>query len=355
VSTDNATVQADVVPIATRVGGTVLHVFVDENQRVTAGQPLLDLDGAEYSARVQQAEGELAQAEALQQEAEAQELIMRANAKGGFTNARAQLVESSAKAAGAKAGIVGEQAALTSAQAVAKHADTEFGRSQNLLAENAISQQQFDNTKLVVDSAHAALKQEQAKLMAADDTKRAASLGITEAQGRLAQSRPVDAFIAAANGATALARGKVVAAQGSLDLARLQLTYTHVAAPAAGRVSGLTARLAQTLSAGQPVAQFVPDLAYVTADFKETQTGDMHAGQRAKIWIDAYPHRSFEGRVESLSAGTGAVFSLLPPDNATGNFVKVVQRVPVRIAFIHLPSDIELRSGLSADVTVYLK
>ena len=354
VSTDNATVQADVVPVATRVGGTVLHVFVDENQRVTAGQPLLDLDGAEYSARVQQAEGELAQAEAQQQETEAQELIVRASSKGGFTSARAQVVESSARAAGAKAGIVVGQAGLNSAQAVARHADTEFGRSQSLLAEEVISQQQFENTKLVADSAHAAVKQAQAKLMAADDTKRAASQGITEAQGRLAQSRPVDAFIAAAHGATALARGKVVAAQGSLDLARLQLAYTHVAAPAAGRVSGLTARVAQTLSAGQPVAQFVPDLAYVTADFKETQTGDMHAGQRAKIWIDAYPHRSFEGRVESLSAGTGAVFSLLPPDNATGNFVKVVQRVPVRIAFTHLPSDIELRSGLSADVTVYL-
>jgi membrane fusion protein (multidrug efflux system) len=190
--------------------------------------------------------------------------------------------------------------------------------------------------------------------MAADDTQRAASLGITEAQGRLAQSRPVDAFIAAAHGATALARGKVVAAQGSLDLARLQLAHTHVEAPAAGRVSSLTARVAQTLSAGQAFAEFVPDLAYVTADFKEAQTEDMHAGQRAKISIDAYPHREFEGRVESLSAGTGAVFSLLPPDNATGNFVKVVQRVPVRIVFTPLPRDIELRPGLSADVTVYL-
>ena len=120
-------------------------------------------------------------------------------------------------------------------------------------------------------------------------------------------------------------------------------------------MSNLTARVAATLSVGQPVAQFVPDRVYVTADFKETQTGDMRPGQRAKISLDAYPHRSFEGRVESLSAGTGAVFSLLPLDNATGNFVKVVQRVPVRIVFVDLPSDVAMCAGLSVDVTVYLR
>ena len=157
---------------------------------------------------------------------------------------------------------------------------------------------------------------------------------MVEAQGKLSQTRPVDAQIAVAHGAAALARGRVTAAQAALDLARLQLSYTRVAAPADGRVAALTARVAQTLSAGQPFAELVPNHGYVTANFKETQTGEMRAGQRAKITISAYAGRTFEGRVESLSAGTGAVFSLLPPNDATGNFVKVVQRVPVRIAFV---------------------
>ena len=126
-------------------------------------------------------------------------------------------------------------------------------------------------------------------------------------------------------------------------------------APVSGRVSSLSARVAATLAVGQPVAQLVPDAVYITANFKETQTGDMHHGQRATISLDAYPHQGFEGRVESLSAGTGAVFSLLPPDNATGNFVKVVQRVPVRIVLVDPPSDVPMRAGLSADVTVYLR
>ena len=160
---------------------------------------------------------------------------------------------------------------------------------------------------------------------------------------------------AVAHAAAALARGKVTAAQAALDLARLQLSYTRVAAPADGRVAALTARVAQILSPGQPFAEFVPNHTYVTANLKETQTGEMRAGQRAKITISAYGGRTFEGRVESLSAGTGAVFSLLPPNDATGNFVKVVQRVPVRIAFVAPPTDVTLRAGLSVDVTVYVR
>ena len=355
-ATDDATIEADVVPLAARVGGTVVDVFVADNQHVTAGQPLLQLDDAEYAARVEQATGELAQAEAQQQQAEAQEVIVVASATGGFSSARAQATGSSDQAAIAVAEIAMAQAALERAQADASNADTELGRSANLLADGAISQAQFDASRLASDSAHAGLRQALASLRAADETHRAAGLGVTAAQGRLLQTRPVDAQIAAAHGAEALARGRVTAARAALDLARLELGYTHVAAPIDGRVSNLTARITEIVAAAQAVAQVVPDRLYVIANFKETQTGRMRPGQRAAIVIDAYPHRSFEGRVESLSAGTGAAFSLLPPDNATGNFVKVVERVPVQIAFTTvLPPDVELRTGLSVEVTVHMR
>jgi len=353
--TDDATVEADVVPVASRVGGTVARIFVAENQHVTAGQPLLQLDDSEFAARVQEAEGVLVQAEAQQQEAEAQELIVVASARGGFSSARAQATGSSAQAATAVAQIAVAQAALERAQAEASNADTELGRSRNLLADGAISQQQFDTSRLASDSAHAGLRQALASVRAADETQRAAGLGVTAAQGRLLQTRPVDAEIAAAHGAEALARGKVTAARADLDLARLDLGYTHLAASINGRVSNLTARISEIVAAGQSVAQVVPDRVYVTANFKETQTDRMRPGQHADISIDAYPHRSFEGRVESLSAGTGAEFSLLPPDNATGNFVKVVERVPVRIAFTPLPGGVDLRTGLSVEVTVHVR
>ncbi len=151
-----------------------------------------------------------------------------------------------------------------------------------------------------------------------------------------------------------LAHAKVDSAKAQLDLAKLQLSYTKVLAPADGLASRLTVHPGQLVTIGQPVIQLVPTLTYLVANFKETQVGGMRPGQEAEIEVDAYPGRKFAGKVESLSGGTGASFSLLPADNATGNFVKVVQRVPVRIAWEGLPADVPMRAGLSADVTVLL-
>jgi membrane fusion protein (multidrug efflux system) len=145
----------------------------------------------------------------------------------------------------------------------------------------------------------------------------------------------------------------VRSAEAALALAKLQLGYTKIVAPADGLASRLTAHEGQLVTVGQPLVELVPTATYVIASFKETQIGKMHAGQPAEIEVDAFPGRKLEGRVESLSGGTGASFSLLPADNATGNFVKVVQRVPVRIAWVNPPADVDLRAGLSADVTVH--
>ncbi len=150
-----------------------------------------------------------------------------------------------------------------------------------------------------------------------------------------------------------LSHARVKAAEAALGLARLQLSYTKIWAPEDGVISKLAVREGQLVAAGQPVAELVPVESYVVANFKETQVGTMRAGQPAEVQIDAFPGRTFEGKVESLSGGTGARFALIPPDNASGNFVKVVERVPVRVAWSKpLPADVRLRAGLSAYVTV---
>jgi membrane fusion protein (multidrug efflux system) len=151
-----------------------------------------------------------------------------------------------------------------------------------------------------------------------------------------------------------LAHARVDGARAALEQAKLQLSYTKVVAPADGVVSRLTVREGQLVAAAQPAAQLVPTRTYVVANFKDTQVGDMRPGQRADIEVDAFPGKKLEGRVESLSGGTGARFSLLPPDNASGNFVKVVERVPVRIAWTKPPT-LALRAGLSANVTVHTR
>jgi membrane fusion protein (multidrug efflux system) len=162
----------------------------------------------------------------------------------------------------------------------------------------------------------------------------------------------VDAQLAVARANADLARANVTAAEAAQALADLQLSYATIVAPSDGRLSKLAVRPGQQLQAGQQVVTLVPSATYVVANFKETQVGQMRPGQRAEITIDAFPGRTFEGRVESTSPGTGARFSMLPADNATGNFVKVVQRMPVKVAWLNLPGDVPLAAGLSADVTV---
>ncbi len=198
----------------------------------------------------------------------------------------------------------------------------------------------------MADAAAAALEQARAQLSSSEEGRRAAESHLTE-------SGTVDSKIAAAEAGVALARARVDAATAAVDQAKLALSYTKIVAPADGEVSRLNLREGQLVGAGQPVAQLVPETTYVIANFKETQIGQMREGQDVEVEIDAVPGKTLHGKIESLAGATGARFSLLPADNASGNFVKVVQRVPVRIAWTELPKDLHLRAGLSADVTVH--
>ena len=352
--TDDAQVMADMVPVGTRVAGQVVKVDVKENQLVHAGDVIAEIDPADYAARVKQAEADLASQQAQANAADAQVAVTEAGSKGGFSSARAALAGSTVSVGSAEAQLAAAQAALLRAQADARKAEIDLSRAKELKAANAVPQERVDNAQAAYDSSVAALAQAKAQVAVANESKRVAEERVGEMRGRLNQTSPIAAQIAAARAQADLAHARVKAAEAQLELARLQLSYTAVKSPADGVASKLTVHEGQLVAVGSPVIELVPTQTYVIANFKETQIGHMKPGQRVDIRVDAYGGKKLEGRVESLSGGTGASFSLLPADNASGNFVKVVQRVPVRIAWTRAP-EVPMRAGLSVDVTIHTR
>jgi membrane fusion protein (multidrug efflux system) len=350
-STDDAIVEADVVAVTARVGGLVAAVMVHDNQTVKEGDVLLRLDAADFVAKQAQARAELQTAEAQAAGAHAQEQVVTATATGSLASAQAQMSGSSSGVQAADAQIAVARAELTRAEAEAAKAERDLARDRQLVETDAIARQDLDAAQLAYDAAKAVLGQRRASLTVAEEAKRTAQSRVAEAKARVSQMAPVDEQIAAAHFAAALADARVAAARAALELADLQLSYTNVVAARDGIVTQLTAREGAQVQAGQPLAQLVPGDTYLVANFKETQIDGMEPGDRAEVEIDAYPGRSFAATVESLAGGTGSRFSLIPPDNASGNFVKVVQRVPVRLAWSEVP-DVPLKAGLSATVTV---
>jgi membrane fusion protein (multidrug efflux system) len=352
--TDDAQVESDVVAIAPRVGGQILKVHVIDNQVVKKGDLILEIDSADYRARKDQAAAEVETAEAQAAAADAQFSVVGASVRGGLSSARASVTGSSVGVQSADAQIAAAKASLVRAQADKRKAELDLQRAKELRTANAVPQERLDNAQASYDTASAAVEQAQAQLVATNEAKNVAISRVQEARGRLDQSAPIDAQIAVAKAQADLAHARVKSATAALALASLQVVYTSVYAPADGIVSKLSARDGAIIQPGQSIASLVPSDTYVVANFKETQIGGMKVGDPVDIDIDAFHGRHFEGKVTSISGGTGSRFSLLPPDNASGNFVKVVQRVPVRIAWASKP-DVPMRAGLSADVTVHVK
>ncbi|MDB4945432.1 MAG: emrA1 [Labilithrix sp.] len=351
-NTDDAQVDADVVPIALRVGGQVLKVHVTDNQQVKKGDLLVEIDPRDLQAREKQAEADLAAAKAQADAADAQVAIVSATSKGGLSAARAALSGSAASASGADAQIASARANVTRAEAEASRADNDLKRAEALRKDDAIPQAQLDTQRSNAASANAALAQARAQLQVVQEQKINAQTRVSESQARVEQSTPVDAQLATAKANADLAHARVSSAEAQLSFAQLQLSYTHIEAPADGVLSRVAIREGQLLQPGQQVVALVPTATYVIANYKETQVGRMKPGQHVDVELDAFPGRKLEGVVASTAPGTGARFSLLPPDNASGNFVKVVQRVPVKITWVNLPADLHPSAGMSADVTV---
>ncbi len=350
-STDDAQVATDMVPLAARVSGNVVQLPVTDNQEVKKGALIVEIDPTDYQSKQKQAEAELAAAKAMADGADAQVKIVESSSRGGLSSARAALSGSASSALGADAQIAAAQAALDRARADASKAETDLERAQRLRKDDAVPQAQLDTALTNAASARAAVAQAQAQLAASQDAKTTAQTRVAEAQGRVEQSTPVDAQLAVAKANAALAHARADSAQAALDLANQQLANTRIVAPFDGHVSRLGVHLGQLVSVSQVVTSVLPNVTYVIANFKETQVGEMHPGQPANVTVDALPGKTLHAKVESVSFGTGAQFSLLPPDNASGNFVKVVQRVPVKLVWVD-PPPAELQAGLSVDVTV---
>jgi membrane fusion protein (multidrug efflux system) len=257
--------------------------------------------------------------------------------------------------AGASAQIVAAEAMVTKAQADADKADNDLRRAEALRKDDAIPQAQVDSLTSQAAAQRAAVAQAKAQLAAAKESKNSAQTRIAEAAGRVEQSTPVDAQVAVAKANSDLASARAAAAEVALAQAKLNLSYTRVVASEDGHISRLAVHAGQLVQPSQTITNVLPDTTYVVANFKETQVGAMRPGQSAEVSVDALTGRKLHARVDSVSLGTGAQFSLLPPDNASGNFVKVVQRVPVKLVWTDLPADLHLAAGLSADVTVIIK
>jgi membrane fusion protein (multidrug efflux system) len=309
-TTDNAQVEGHVTPVLPRVGGYVAQVRVEENQQVKAGDTLAVIDDRDLRAKLEQANADLA---AVEEQTE-----------GGNGQAVAQAAAAQATAGAARA-------AIAAAQANATRARRDVERLRPLAERNIVSKQQYD---AVVAAAAAA----DAQVVAARENANAAGSTAT-----------------AAGAGVRVQRSKIESARAARDAVALQLSYAVVTAPMDGVVAKKSVEVGQMVQPGQPIMSVVPlNDVWVTANLKETQTRDLHPGDPVEVEVDAYPGRTFEGKLESISPATGARFSLLPPDNATGNYTKVVQRIPVRVRFDAASRDAShpLRPGMSATVRI---
>ncbi|HEY5095317.1 MAG TPA: HlyD family secretion protein [Candidatus Eremiobacteraceae bacterium] len=382
VTTDDAQINGDITTIAPRVKGQVIAVPVKENQVVTKGTRLLVLDDRDFQAAVAQAQAALQQARGGAQAAaigvplqNALTAAQTSQAQAGVSQAVGATDSALAKIGTAQAGVrVAKervsvaQAQLAAADAALNKAKSDRDRAAQLVAAGAISHQQDDAAvaayqsalandqaaRVGVDVAVTSVQQASNDLISAEAGAAQASAMVSASQAQLAQARTGgdQSKIKQAQSVTGSAQAS--AAQAALDIARLQLSYTVVTAPVDGVVSKKSVNIGDTVASGQPVMAVASQTGlWVVANLKETQLTSVRAGQPVAITVDAFPHQKFTGTVSSISPATGATFALIPPDNASGNFTKVVQRIPIRID-IDPASDPThlLRQGLSAVVSI---
>lgn len=294
-STENAYISADVVNVASLVSGRVIAVHIKDNQRVHQGDPLFDVDPAPFNIALERVKADLALAQQAARQDSAEVAV-----------ARAQVMQIESDLANAR---------------------SSYARDKELVAQHFLSQQSTDDAQTRMQALQAALEQARAKLSKA--------LSVPEKTAE---------------------RGDVLKAQAAIDQARLDLQHTHITAAQDGQISNLSLTAGSLVGAGAPLfALIAQDSFHIEANFKETELPGIHPGQEVDILIDMYPGQPFKGTVDSISGGTGTAFSLLPPQNATGNWVKIAQRVPVRIRFAPTDVDHPLRIGATATVSVQLK
>jgi membrane fusion protein (multidrug efflux system) len=370
ISTDDAQVDAHIAPIASKVGGNVAEILVADNQLVHAGDILLRIDPRDYQAHVDQECALLAAAESQARGANAGVPLTNATTASGTSAATAQLAAASAdhlravadyeRASSSELAVA--RADVDAKRATADRARADLERMGPLAAKNEISKLQFDAFVAGERVAASELAASEQKLANAKKQAESSKALVTASDARVeaaravlaqanANRRQVDISSAQAGSASAA----ILQARAALHAAELELSYATIAAPIDGVVTKKTIQLGQIIQPGQSLLTIVPlSDVWVTANFKETQLAGVRPGQRAEVHVDTYG-RSFEGHVDSIAGATGAKLSLLPPENATGNFVKIVQRVPVKVAIDHAPTGFVFRPGMNVDVTIFTK
>jgi membrane fusion protein (multidrug efflux system) len=370
-TTDDAQVDGHITPIASKVYGRVAEVLVLDNQAVKAGQVLVKLDPRDFQAALDQAKAQLALAESDAQSAGVDVPRTRENSASGTSSAEAQLAGSVADVTRAQvmyeqaqtSDLAYAQANVEKSRANAALAQADLARYTPLMEKGEISKQQFDGAKANADATASALKADEEKLAQAQrsiDATRAqlaaAKAHVEQAQAGVVSAKADTKQVAMKQADAEGKIAKVRAAQAAVEAAQLNLEYTTVIAPVDGVATHKQVEVGQIVQQGQGLLVVVPlQNVWVTANFKETQLRNMKPGQEAEVHVDTYG-KTFSGRVDSISGATGAVLSLLPPENATGNYVKVVQRIPVKIVLDPISADkAVLRPGMNVDATVITK
>jgi membrane fusion protein (multidrug efflux system) len=352
-SSDDAQVEGHVSSVAARIPGEVKRVLVRDNQHVRAGDVLVELDDADYAARLDAARADLAAAEAALSAAETQHALTRKQVDASLTVARGGVAQAAAVSGSTAAQIDQARAGLAAAGSRAELARLELGRAQRLLDTAAIPQSELDGRRATADQADAEVANARAMLASAEANRSNSSGTVLAARGRLASAQTAPEQIAAAQAQVDLARAKVAQARSAVRIAELDVGYTRIRAEIDGDVARSTVEPGQIVGPDRPLMALVGSHElWVVANLKETQLAHVRPGQRVDVKIDTFDGQALRGVVDSVQPGTGARFAMLPPDNASGNFTKVTQRVPVRIELSDRRG-LALRPGLSADVTIY--
>lgn len=355
-ATDDAQIDGHLASISARVSGHVAKILVQDNQYVEAGTPLVEIDPKDYQIALDRAKADYAEAVASSEAAQANVPIISVSSGSQVSTAQADVENARAGISVARKQMDAAQAQVLQAEAADLKAQSDLARYQQLVGKEEISRQQFDQAVSAARASAAAVDAAKATASAAEQQVKQAQSKLLQAESSLRSAATGPQQVAATRSRARSAAASAEMKAAALRQAELNLGYVTVVAPVSGVVSNRTVEVGQNIQTGQEMMKVVSlEDIWVTADFKETQLRDMRQGQRVTISVDAFD-RTFKGHVQSVAGASGARFSLLPPENATGNYVKVVQRIPVKITFD--PGETKehiLRPGMSVEPKVWIR
>jgi membrane fusion protein, multidrug efflux system len=355
-STDDAQIDGHLNPVSARVSGHVEKLLVSDNQHVQAGQTLVQIDPRDYQVLVARAQADYDDAVATAKAAGVNVPITSTSTSSQLASANADLAAAKATLSAAQQQYDAANAQLSQADANNVKAQNDLARYKQLVSKQEISQQQYDQAYAAAQAGSAAVDGARATAAAAQQQIRAAQSRVTQAEANLRSARTGPEQVAAIRSKARSAEAQVEAKKAALDQAQLNLQYTTIISPVNGVVTNRTVEVGQNVQPGQELMRIINlDDIWVTANFKETQLRNMRVGQPVTIHVDT-TGQDYKGHVQSLAGASGSITSLLPPENATGNFVKVVQRIPVKITFdAGETKEHVLRPGMSVEPKVWIR